>query len=168
MTLVSDYTFWRLYWWLWWPWWPWPWNNMDENSYSVYFWSHIITSLLKSSWRCHNTLGLDFVLSPAPVVVNPGAAVVVSPIPVTRVSNGMVGVQIYINLGQWCSPHSAPNVHYWLRPWLKNTCGNRNGWRWRWRAGRTPGGQGARLRPFKTEVNIFQTCVHSSSKLVLH
>ena len=31
-----------------------------------------------------------------------------------------------INLGQWCSPHSAPNVHYWLRPWLKNTCGNRN------------------------------------------
>ena len=28
--------------------------------------------------------------------------------------------------------------------------------------------QGARLRPFNTEVNIFQTCVHSSSKLVLH
>ena len=23
-----------------------------------------------------------------------------------------------INLGQWCSPHSAPNVHCWLRPWL--------------------------------------------------
>ena len=32
-----------------------------------------------------------------------------------------------INLGQWCPPHRAPNVHYWLRPWLKNTCGNRNG-----------------------------------------
>ena len=42
-----------------------------------------------------------------------------SPIPVTRVSNGMVGVQICINLGQWCSPHSTPNVHCWLRPWLQ-------------------------------------------------
>ena len=24
-----------------------------------------------------------------------------------------------INLGQWCSPYSAPIVHCWLRPWLK-------------------------------------------------
>ena len=38
-------------------------------------------------------------------------------IPVIRVSNGMVG-RFDINLGQWCSPHSAPNVHCWLRPWL--------------------------------------------------